>query len=805
MKNVMCWGTRTRVWIGFLAAIGLLMICCVATSSAWAATDQKRYVVGVLEHWPPYYLTDSKTHQPAGFAIDIFESIGKKANIDFEYKVYPSWPGLSEAMGRGEVDILPNTGITTERENIYRFSVPYETFHIHTFVRRSNYQIKGLDDLIEVPVGVVSGNKGLYIMRNRGYSNLYVYESIEEAFLALLAGSVDALIYPEPPLRRLAIESGLENKIKVVGEPIIEIKRGVAVAKMNGEVLTLINQQLRILIGSPEYKMIYQKWFGKPVPFWNVKRTLSVAVGTAALVIFLLILIHYRLLSRVNKQLRAEIKSRKTFEDDLKQLNKQLDETVNERTLELEVIISEKEQLLEHARQRDHQIRQVMVNTQSLIFMQDLKGSYIYLNGSSLIDQEDDQFLGKTPRDLFPGYQADEFEKRFQAVIENQRPETFESELNWKGEILYTINEIAPVFDERNQLVAVSSFCHNITELRKSTERLKESEKKYKDLTELLPECVFESDINLRLTYLNRKAFELFGYTEEDFENGINGADMLAPESRDAALNNVKRIVSGEELGIQEYSGKRKDGTTFPILMRVQPVFMDGVTAGFRGVIVDNSERKANEERLRQNLKEKEILLQEIHHRVKNNLTIVSSLLGLQMKNIENPQTIEALRDSKNRVIAMASIHEALYKTEDLSYINLGAYIRDLARVIVRNYTVGNSVDLDVHAEDIRIGVRQASPVGLVINELLTNSYKYAFPDDRKAKILITLKKKDDQVVLSYRDNGIGLPSNEEAGSDNTLGFNLIKILVENQLEGTLEINSENGAAFTVIFQQSED
>jgi len=221
-------------------------------------------------------------------------------------------------------------------------------------------------------------------------------------------------------------------------------------------------------------------------------------------------------------------------------------------------------------------------------------------------------------------------------------------------------------------------------------------------------------------------------------------------------------------------------------------------------VFNDITERKQAEEKIKASLKEKETLLNEIHHRVKNNLNVVSSLLSLQAGKTDNDQAKSALMDSKNRVQSMSAIHETLYQSENFSAVDMETYLSDLAGTVAQNYTNGSKINLVIEAKNILIVAKQASPVGLIVNEMITNSFKYAFPDDQKGEIKISLQKMEDQIELVYSDNGIGIPENFDWKNTKSMGLNLIKILSENQLDGTIDMESNNGTKFTIKFNIDE-
>ncbi|MEO5356867.1 MAG: response regulator [Nitrospirae bacterium YQR-1] len=219
---------------------------------------------------------------------------------------------------------------------------------------------------------------------------------------------------------------------------------------------------------------------------------------------------------------------------------------------------------------------------------------------------------------------------------------------------------------------------------------------------------------------------------------------------------------------------------------------------------IEIDERTKAEEKISHSLREKEVLLKEVHHRVKNNLQIVSSLLDLQSKYIESRELLEMFKDSQNRLKTMALIHEKLYQSEDLSIINFSRYVPSLLNHLYQSYNLSASViSLDTDIDDISIGVDTAVPCGLIINELVSNSLKYAFSDGREGLLSVYLKRSpDDYYSLTIADNGVGLPQGYDFKSVKSLGLRLVYALVVDQLEGFIDYDGCAGAKYLIKFKE---
>lgn len=212
------------------------------------------------------------------------------------------------------------------------------------------------------------------------------------------------------------------------------------------------------------------------------------------------------------------------------------------------------------------------------------------------------------------------------------------------------------------------------------------------------------------------------------------------------------------------------------------------------------TERERAEEKIKQSLEEKEVLLKEIHHRVKNNLQIISSLLYLQSHQTKDEQTRTLLMESRGRVRSMALVHEKLYQSEDLARINYSEYLESFARSLVQTYMSGGPrIQLDIQMEEVFLPVDTAIPCSLIVNELMSNALKYAFNGRAQGTISIHLKKREKDILLTVSDDGVGFPKDIDYLNTDTLGMQLVVNLV-NQLQGNLEVDFNEGSAFQINF-----
>ncbi|MBI5725825.1 MAG: PAS domain S-box protein [Planctomycetes bacterium] len=302
-----------------------------------------------------------------------------------------------------------------------------------------------------------------------------------------------------------------------------------------------------------------------------------------------------------------------------------------------------------------------------------------------------------------------------------------------------------------------------------------------------------------RFIDVNERACLDLGYSREEFL-ALHAYDI------DPMVSQTTFAKGAEELrksGSMMWNGihRRRDGSTFPVEANIKYVRLD--RDYIVAVVRDITERKAAEEKIQASLKEKETLLREIHHRVKNNLQVISSLIGLQSHDIRDATAIEALKKLQNRIKSMAIIHEKLYMSDNLSRIDFADYVATISSNLFHIFGVDQrEIKLFIHIDNLDLDLDSAMPCGLIINELLSNALKHAFPASRPGEIRVAMnREKDGSLVLSISDNGRGIPADINTSKTTTLGLRLINILTY-QLGGQLEIKRENGTEFILRFRE---
>ncbi len=356
------------------------------------------------------------------------------------------------------------------------------------------------------------------------------------------------------------------------------------------------------------------------------------------------------------------------------------------------------------------------------------------------------------------------------------------------------------VLEKISYMVAV---VHDITERQQAEGALRESRDFSEKLIDSLRDglSVFNKD-GVRIK-VNKAFSGMTGYTEDELINGKPPFPFWPPEHMKDIREAFKIMMQGN-MRETEMVFMRRNGERFPVLVSASYMRDEhGRITNLINSIKDITERKLAEKQIIASLKEKEVLLREIHHRVKNNMQIVSSLLWLQSEHVRDKKDIEIFKDSQNRIMSMSLVHEKLYRSKDLAGIDTNGYITDLTYNLFQSYGVkAGIIALNISAGNVSLGIDSSIPCGLIINELVTNSLKYAFPDGRKGEISVSFRNLNENMIeLAVSDNGVGIPDDVDFRKTGSLGLRLVTILTENQLHGEITLDRSRGTEFKIIFK----
>lgn len=341
---------------------------------------------------------------------------------------------------------------------------------------------------------------------------------------------------------------------------------------------------------------------------------------------------------------------------------------------------------------------------------------------------------------------------------------------------------------------------------KESEEALRESENRLRMVLEVTSDGVWDRNLITDHVYFSPTWIKMLGYAEDEIEpHTRTWENLIHPEDRARVLAAMNEHLDGHtESYTSEFRMRTKDGGYKWVLSRGKVVEYDpgGRPLRILGTHMDITERKKTDEQLQTSLEEKEILLKEIHHRVKNNFQIISSLLSLQEKRITDEEFTRTIMDSKNRVRAMALIHEKLYSSENFTSLDFSEYLHILAQELFQIYAKNPDIIMNIHAEEVMLNINQAIPCGLIVHELISNALKYAFPTEIKGGTITISLQENDSIELSVADNGVGIPKDLDPKKTSSLGFKLLFTLAETQLKGSIQLNRQGGTQFTLRFKK---
>ncbi|MEC4983076.1 MAG: PAS domain S-box protein [Oscillatoria sp. PMC 1068.18] len=363
------------------------------------------------------------------------------------------------------------------------------------------------------------------------------------------------------------------------------------------------------------------------------------------------------------------------------------------------------------------------------------------------------------------------------------------------GKEIPSIYNIFPIKNQKSKhILAFGGIFHNLSERKKFELALQESKQEIFDILESITEGYLALDKQWRFITVNSYLEPIFQLPATE----LIGKNIWSvfPELIDTSFDRAYHQAFQEQITVafEDY---------YPFLniwfeVRVYP-YKDGISVYFR----DISDRKRAEEKIKASLHEKELLLKETHHRVKNNLLVVSSLLEWQVDYLQNPEIVKIFEDSQNRIQTMALIHEKLYRSDNLAEIDFGDYLETLVNHIFSSCNLDSQlINLNLDLQPLNLNIESANPCGLIVNELIANIVKHAFPNNKKGEVTIKLHQHEqEKIILIVQDNGVGFPENVDWENTESLGLQLVCILTE-QLEGKLELDRSQGTKFKLTFSE---
>ncbi|MGD2244938.1 MAG: PAS domain S-box protein [Candidatus Aminicenantes bacterium] len=460
--------------------------------------------------------------------------------------------------------------------------------------------------------------------------------------------------------------------------------------------------------------------------------------------------------------------------------------------------IIERKRTEEALKESEEKYRDLVENLTEVIYALKPTGEVLYVSPAvkSLISYSPKEIEGRSFAELIHEEDLPRASKSIQKILEGESASNEYRLKEKSGKIRWIHTSSRPILKGK-RVVGVQGILTDITKRKQAEEELQAREAYLDQLIETAQEAIVMADNTGKALRINQEFTRLFGYAQEETV-GQNLDELIVPQKlqKNATLI-TEKVAKGEKVSFEAIR-RHKNGRMIAVSVLASPIVIGGKQVGTYGIYRNITERKKAEEQIKASLKEKEILLQEVHHRVKNNMQIISSLLNLQSRHVKDKESLGLFKSSQNRVKSMALIHERLYQSKDFTRIDVADYVQNLTNHLFITYGINkDTIKLKMNIKDIFLDINNAIPCALIINELVSNSLKHAFPNGKKGEIQISMRPlSKDEIELVVGDNGVGMPEDANLKNTKSLGLYLVNMLAKDQLHGEIKLDKTKGTAF---------
>lgn len=464
-------------------------------------------------------------------------------------------------------------------------------------------------------------------------------------------------------------------------------------------------------------------------------------------------------------------------------------------------------------RESRERFRTLLESLREIVFQVDREGRWTFLNAAweNIIGLPVNNRLGQPlAASLHPSERqkvAEQFQALQAAADGGDVTGSFQASLRFlreNGSVCWLEMDANAICDATGTCIGISGTLNDISDRKFAEEERDRTQQRLELALDASSQAVWEWDLDTNEAFWSLQAYAMLGYEPNEFPMSFdNWQALLHPDDRQNILPKMLVDLQQNQSYCYALRHRAKSGEWRWIegSAKIYPD-RDG-SQRVIGINVDITDRKHSEMQLKDSLRQKEILLKEIHHRVKNNLLVVTSLLDLQAMQVSEDSVLKVLKESKNRVLSMALIHEKLYSSPDLSRVNFRDYLESLVNTLFTSYQARSSkIQHQVFAETIFLNIETANPCGLIVNELISNIVKHAFPEGESGRVEVRLSRNDENTIcLTVSDDGVGIPEEIDIHKTTSLGIQLVTLL-SRQIRATVELKRDGGTTFTISFQE---
>lgn len=468
--------------------------------------------------------------------------------------------------------------------------------------------------------------------------------------------------------------------------------------------------------------------------------------------------------------------------------------------------ITQEKQAKQHLERNEQLFKSLFTYNPNPVIRFSLEGKFLDVN------KKTEELAGLSKKELmefdFSAFIADDDKERIADHFKkaaNGKPQHYEVKANTKNGIIEVESTLSPIYI-MGEITGLFCITKDITEEKKAKRALKKSEERWQQLVRQNPQPV-QIVQQGKIVYINPAGSEYYRAESPDELIGRSIMDFVHAEDREKVLKRKDTLEKNEHVAPTENKIILLNGEERFIEAHSIPISYNGKPA-IQTVVHDITDLKEKQELIGKSLKEKETLLREIHHRVKNNLAMISSMLELQIMQSTDESVTNALRDSQLRIRSIAIIHEKLYQNESLYDIGFDNYLKELVETIQQTYsTKGKTIETSYDLDPVSLDINQVIPGSLIVNEVIVNSFKHAFTNKTEGNLTISLNYLNGKIDLTITDDGNGLPENFDINEQQSLGMTLIQALTS-QLEGTFDFTNDpngDGTLFNLKFEKKSE